>query len=48
VLPSASLLQSQREFRERFQRMTGGGLPGMQQQQPAPRGGGGQAPRGAP
>ncbi len=34
VLPSASLVQSQREFRERFQRMTGGGLPGMQQQQP--------------
>jgi HlyD family secretion protein len=35
LLPSASLLQSQREMRERFQRMTGGGLPGVQQQQPA-------------
>ncbi len=32
VLPSASLLNSQREMRERFQRMTGGGLPGVQQQ----------------
>lgn len=33
VLPSASLVQAQRDFRERFQRVTGGGLPGMQQQQ---------------
>ncbi len=33
VLPSASLLQQQKEFRERFQRMSGGGLPGVQQQQ---------------
>jgi HlyD family secretion protein len=32
LMPSASLLQSQREMRERFQRMTGGGLPGVQQQ----------------
>ncbi len=32
VLPSASLLTSQAEFRERFQRITGGGLPGLQQQ----------------
>ena len=49
VLPSASLLQSQREFRERFQRMTGGGLPGVQQQQqPQRSGGGGQPQRGAP
>ncbi len=47
VLPSASLVQSQREFRERFQRMTGGGLPGVQQQTPAQRGGGGSG-RGAP
>ena len=32
VLPSAGLLTSQREMRERFQRMTGGGgLPGVQQ-----------------
>jgi HlyD family secretion protein len=34
VLPSASLVNSQREMQERFQRMTGGGLPGVQQQQP--------------
>jgi len=33
LLPSASLLQQQKEFRERFQRMSGGGLPGVQQQQ---------------
>jgi HlyD family secretion protein len=33
VLPSASLLQQQKEFKDRFQRMTGGGLPGLQQQQ---------------
>ena len=33
VLPSAGLLSSQKEMRERFQRMTGGGgLPGVQQQ----------------
>ena len=32
VLPSSGLLTSQREMRERFQRMTGGGLPGVQQQ----------------
>ncbi len=37
VLPSASLVQSQQESRERINRMTGGGgVPGMQQQtQPA-------------
>lgn len=34
VLPSASLLNSQRDMRERTQRMTGGGLPGLQQQTP--------------
>jgi len=34
VLPSASLVQSQQEMRERFTRVTGGGaIPGMQQQQ---------------
>jgi HlyD family secretion protein len=33
VLPSASLVQSQQESRERFNRITGGGaVPGMQQQ----------------
>jgi hypothetical protein len=35
LLPSASLVQSQRDMRERVQRMTGGGLPGVQQSQPA-------------
>jgi len=34
VLPSASLLNAQRDMRERTQRMTGGGLPGLQQQTP--------------
>jgi HlyD family secretion protein len=35
VLPSASLVQSQQEMRERFNRVTGGGaVPGMQQQTP--------------
>jgi hypothetical protein len=34
LMPSASLLESQRAMRERFQRMTGGGLPGVQQQTP--------------
>jgi HlyD family secretion protein len=44
VLPSASLVQSQQDMRERFNRVTGGGaVPGMQQQNAQPRGGG--APR---
>jgi len=34
VLPSASLVASQDEMRERINRMTGGGIPGMQQQTP--------------
>jgi hypothetical protein len=35
ILPSASLVQQQQEFRERMTRMTGGGaVPGMQSQQP--------------
>ena len=35
VLPSASLVNSQKEMRDRMQRVTGGGgIPGMQQQQP--------------
>ena len=42
ILPSASLVQSQQESRERINRITGGGgLPGMQQQSRAGR-------RGAP
>jgi HlyD family secretion protein len=32
VLPSASLVQSQQEFKDRIGRMTGGGLPGLKQQ----------------
>ncbi len=37
VLPSASLVQSQQESRERINRITGGGgVPGMQQQSPQP------------
>jgi len=32
VLPSASLVQSQQEFKDRIGRMTGGGLPGLRQQ----------------
>ena len=34
VLPSASLLTSQRDMQQRMRTMTGGGLPGVQQQQP--------------
>jgi hypothetical protein len=42
VLPSASLVNAQKEFRERVQRMQGGGgLPGMQQQQQQQRPAGG-------
>ncbi len=29
ILPSASLVQAQREFQERMARFTGGGLPGL-------------------
>jgi hypothetical protein len=37
VLPSASLVQSQQEMLERFNRVTGGGgVPGMQQQSGQP------------
>ncbi|MGH7534524.1 MAG: efflux RND transporter periplasmic adaptor subunit, partial [Gemmatimonadales bacterium] len=40
ILPSASLVQSQQEMRERVNRMTGGGgLPGMRQQPAAGEGG---------
>ena len=40
VLPSASLVQSQQDMRERFNRATGGGaVPGMRQQTTQPSGG---------
>jgi len=40
VLPSAGLVRSQQESRERMNRITGGGaVPGMQQQTPQPTGG---------
>jgi HlyD family secretion protein len=40
VLPSASLVQSQQDSRDRMNRITGGGaVPGMQQQTPQPAGG---------
>jgi HlyD family secretion protein len=40
ILPSASLVQSQQDTRERFNRITGGGaVPGMQQQTAQPPGG---------
>jgi len=45
VLPSASLVASQEEMRRRIQRLTGGGLPGVQQQQ---QGGQTQPPRRQP
>jgi hypothetical protein len=40
LLPSASLVQAQADMKDRFTRMTGGGLPGMKQATPAPAGGG--------
>jgi len=40
VLPSASLVQSQQQFRQRFQNVTGGGLPGFAAAAVAARGGG--------
>jgi HlyD family secretion protein len=53
LLPSASLVQSQQEMKDRFNRMTGGGgVPGMRQQTPGtPSGGAGETRvevRGAP
>lgn len=43
VLPSASLVQAQKDFQNRFKSMTGGGLPGLQQQPAA-----GQRPAATP
>jgi len=39
VLPSASLINSQQEFKNRIQNMTGGGVPGMRQTTTPPAGG---------
>ncbi|HEX2451113.1 MAG TPA: efflux RND transporter periplasmic adaptor subunit [Gemmatimonadales bacterium] len=48
VLPSASMVQSQQEMRDRMNRVTGGGgLPGMRQQT-GPAGGAAAAPAPAP
>jgi HlyD family secretion protein len=42
VLPSASLVQSQQDMKQRMNQITGGGaVPGMRQQTPTPGGGGG-------
>ena len=35
LLPSASLIQSQQDMKDRFSRMGGGGVPGMKQQTPS-------------
>jgi HlyD family secretion protein len=44
VLPSASLVQSQQDMKQRFNQMTGGGaVPGMRTQTSAPAGGGAAA-----
>jgi HlyD family secretion protein len=48
VLPSASLVQSQQDMRERINRVTGGGaVPGMRQQTAQPSGGAAQPAGGA-
>ena len=36
ILPSASLVQSQQQFKQRITNLTGGGLPGMRQQTGSP------------
>jgi HlyD family secretion protein len=46
VMTAAALQQRRQEQLERFRGMTGGGVPGMQRQTPAPGAGGGGAPRG--
>ena len=35
VLPSASLVNAQKQFQQRVQSFTGGGIPGLRQQAPA-------------
>jgi HlyD family secretion protein len=50
LLPSASLVQSQADMKDRFSRMSGGGVPGMKQQAPAaasPQATTGTSPAGA-
>jgi HlyD family secretion protein len=42
LLPSAGMIQSQAEFKKRIGNITGGGLPGVRQQTPAPAAGGGR------
>jgi HlyD family secretion protein len=37
ILPTASLVQAQEQLRQRFQNVTGGGLPGLRQSSGAPR-----------
>jgi hypothetical protein len=44
VLPSASLVNAQRQFQQRVQSMTGGGIPGMRQQTQGQGGGTQRAP----
>jgi len=46
VLPSASLLNAQRDMRDRMRTMTGGGLPGLQQTPAGGAGGGAGGGRG--
>jgi len=49
VLPSASLIQSQQDMKNRVNQITGGaGVPGMRQQQPGGSPGGAAAPQRAP
>mgnify|MGYP001262103965 CR=1 FL=1 len=40
ILPSASLIQSQQEFKQRIGNITGGGLPGVRQTTTPAAGGG--------
>ncbi len=46
VLPSASLINSQQEFKNRIQNMTGGGMPGMRSTTPSAGGARPAAPAG--
>jgi HlyD family secretion protein len=46
LLPSASLVQSQADMKDRFNRMTGGGVPGMKQATPVGGAAGGGGAKG--